>query len=150
MSVNQELHDYVLFDLGGRRYALPVEQVLEVVPLVGSTPAPAQRPGFRGLVNLRGVHVPVLDLAQALGGAPAELTLQHKLLIADGGARVALVVDDVVGAVRMAPGAPDDRVDASQVRAIGLHDGQTVLVLALAGILSVNRDSGAQSTSRVA
>ena len=148
MLQSPDAHDYVLFELRGRRYALPVEHVLEVVPLVGSTPAPAQQAGFRGLVNLRGAHVPVLDLALALGEPAAELTLQHKLLVAqDGGTCAALIVDDVIGAARMAPGPPDDRLDASRVRAIGLHDGQTVLVLALEGLL--RGSSGARTESRV-
>lgn len=53
-------------EVAGRAYALPVEQVREVLRERPLTPVPGTPPVALGLVNVRGLVVTVLDLAQLL------------------------------------------------------------------------------------
>lgn len=81
------------FELAGARFALDVSQVLEIVrvpPIVRLPHAPAL---IEGVVDLRGVVLPVVDLARALGGDPP----------ADAaGARIAVVqLEDLVFGLRV-------------------------------------------------
>ena len=57
---------YVLLQLGAERYALPVEQVQEVVELERLTPVPGAPPATLGIHNLRGQILPVFDLGLIL------------------------------------------------------------------------------------
>lgn len=54
------------FWLGGRCYGLDVRLVGEVVALEAMTRVPSARPAIRGIFNLRGEPVVVLDLAEVL------------------------------------------------------------------------------------
>jgi chemotaxis signal transduction protein len=54
------------FWLGGRCLGLDVSLVGEVVTLTGTTPVPMAHGAVRGIFNLRGAPVVVLDLAEVL------------------------------------------------------------------------------------
>jgi purine-binding chemotaxis protein CheW len=63
----------VVVRAGAQRFALPVGAAREIAPVREATPLPGSAPWVRGLVNLRGRIVTVLDLAGRLGleGDPA-------------------------------------------------------------------------------
>lgn len=91
--------DLVCFEVAGRLYALEVGQVREVVRNRAVTPLPKAPELIEGVVDLRGVVVPVLDLGRALGGDPVDLgsaSARIAIVEADGlvlGLRVAAAVD---------------------------------------------------------
>jgi len=88
----------LVFRAGGESYALPMESVREVECVGRVTPVPGA-PGFvRGLVNLRGEILPLLDLA-ALVGKRRERPAQ-RLIVAQAGPAdpvVALMVEELNG-----------------------------------------------------
>lgn len=53
---------YLLFALGQESYGIPVLNVREIVQMTGITPVPGMAPHVRGVFNLRGKVVPVIDL----------------------------------------------------------------------------------------
>jgi purine-binding chemotaxis protein CheW len=53
---------YLTFTLGGETFALETERVREVIELVPITRIPQTPPHVRGVINLRGHAVPVVDL----------------------------------------------------------------------------------------
>ncbi|MDQ3557541.1 MAG: chemotaxis protein CheA [Gemmatimonadota bacterium] len=79
---------------GGESYALPLTHVAEVVEL----PTDAiRRVGGRAVVVLRDETVPLLDLAEQLGSAPASAPQTTVVVLELGGQPVGLRVDGVVG-----------------------------------------------------
>jgi len=72
---------FLLFQLGGDRYALPVNQVIEVLPLVEIKSIPLAPPGVSGIFNYRGTPVPVIDISQMTIGRPAELKLSTRIVL---------------------------------------------------------------------
>ena len=72
---------FILFQLDADRYALPAREVTEVLPLVATKALPGAPPGIIGLVNYRGVAVPVLDLALLALGRPSARRVSTRLLI---------------------------------------------------------------------
>ncbi|HEX5506065.1 MAG TPA: chemotaxis protein CheW, partial [Thermomicrobiales bacterium] len=60
---------YLTCVLQGIGYLLPGEDVREVEALGALTPVPHTLPWLRGVMNLRGAVVPVVDLARFLGFA---------------------------------------------------------------------------------
>ena len=93
---------------GGHGYGLPVGAVVEVTRMVALAPLPDAPPWMAGVLDLRGVAVPVLDLAARFGRAPRAPVLDRRIVIAgdpaDAGGLVGLVVDEVSG---VAPAGPE-------------------------------------------
>ena len=58
---------YLTCTLIGERYLVPTGMVREVEEIGAITPVPATPPWLRGVMNLRGTIVPVIDLAHFLG-----------------------------------------------------------------------------------
>lgn len=57
----------ITFTLGSRDYATPLAAVREVVRLAGLADLPGMRPPLAGVLDLRGVALPVLDLRVGAG-----------------------------------------------------------------------------------
>lgn len=91
---------FVIFMLGETAFAIPIGRVLETDRLSSVTPLPGAAPGVKGLTNLRGEVVPVIDLREVLGWSPAENPGARRMLVIHDGHRqplAALVVDQVKG-----------------------------------------------------
>lgn len=63
---------YLTFALAQERYSVPVLKVREIMRLCPVTPVPRMPPYIKGVINLRGKIVPVVDLRErfGLGAAP--------------------------------------------------------------------------------
>jgi len=65
-KVEEPVHRWVGFELGGQNYALPIASVSEVLTDVTVEPIPGAPPGIVGVTNLRGRIVTVVDLHERL------------------------------------------------------------------------------------
>lgn len=78
------------FEVGAQTYCVPVSAVREIRGVTPPTPLPDAPPFVRGVINLRGQVMPVIDLSQRLG----------KGVAIDGERQVIIVVEnqnDVAG-----------------------------------------------------
>jgi purine-binding chemotaxis protein CheW len=98
----------LVFPLGAESYALPLEQVKEVVPAPLLTALPTAPPFVLGLVNLRGDVLPVLS-AGVLLGSPFRVEAAYVMVVDAGGRPVGLAISGLPRIVHLAlePGAPD-------------------------------------------
>lgn len=71
----------LLFEIGGGRYALDTNQVLEIVPLVKFKKIPATPDYVAGLMNYRGTGTPVIDLNQLVDSVSFEDVLSTRIII---------------------------------------------------------------------
>ena len=58
---------YLSFHIAGEEYAIPVLRVKEIIEYETVTRVPATPPAIRGVINMRGSVVPVVDLAIKFG-----------------------------------------------------------------------------------
>jgi purine-binding chemotaxis protein CheW len=92
---------YLAFLLGQESYGLPVLEVREIIRLVPITPVPQMPAHIRGVINLRGKIVPVVDLRVRLGLAATELNERACIVVvqvklaASRGMHLGLIVDGV-------------------------------------------------------
>lgn len=90
------------FELEGVVYGIPAAHVREVVRAVAVTPLAGAPRVVDGLINLRGVPVPVLDLRARLGREPRPVSPAEQWLITQIGERtVALRADRAVDLVAL-------------------------------------------------
>ena len=91
---------YVVFAVREMLFAVPIGRVLETDRMTSVTPLPGAAPGVKGLTNLRGEVVPVIDLRDVLGWVPSENPATRRMLVIQDGNRqplTALLVDQVKG-----------------------------------------------------
>ncbi|MFL5351045.1 chemotaxis protein CheW [Archangium sp.] len=106
--VTPTAREVLLFMLEGQRYALPLEEVRELVRAVRLTPLPRAPAVVEGLVDLRGELLPVLDLRRRFRLPARPLSSAHHLVVAQAGARrIALRVDRAEGLLALEPGMLD-------------------------------------------
>jgi len=92
---------YLIFRRNRARFAIDAAFVREVIHLPELGPIVSQKPGMVGLISLRGVAVPVMDLDLRQGRAPAlPYRVTDRLILLDfGGALTGLIVSEVLDMV---------------------------------------------------
>jgi len=80
---NIQHEQYLTFHSAGEEYAIGILQVKEIIPFNGATTVPMAPPAIRGLINLRGRAVPVIDLAIKFGATETQATNRTCVIIAD-------------------------------------------------------------------
>jgi len=78
-----EQWQYLTFRVAGERYAVPILEVREILPFIGSTNVPMAPAAIRGLINLRGNAVPVADLAVLFRAPATQLSKRTCVVILD-------------------------------------------------------------------
>jgi len=100
-------HKYLSFTLQGEVYAMGIEQVKEIIEFGPITLVPMMPAFMRGVINLRGTVVPVIDLSRRFGGEPSVVGRRTCVVIlelpaseaSDIGPQVIGVIVDAVNAV---------------------------------------------------
>jgi purine-binding chemotaxis protein CheW len=134
--------EYITFRIGSQYFCVDIMSVREIR---GWTPATAlpRSPGFvRGVINLRGVVLPVIDLSERLGFMPAEPSQRHVIIVAQTGKQViGLLVDAVSDIIAMPTDklqpTPDVGSEAAREFVVGVMaiDDRMVSVVALESIM---------------
>jgi purine-binding chemotaxis protein CheW len=130
----------VRVQIGGEHYALPVEDVLEVVPLGQLTPVPGAVEPFMGVQNLRGEVLPVIDLAGLLGVA-SDSDPQRIVVAQSGALRAGFAVTTVAGVSELP--APATPADHPALAGAALVDGNLVGMVDVPAALASLAGAGA-------
>src|ERR1700751_3002988 len=110
----------VVFTLGPEHYALPIQQVHEIIRYTEPRSVASSVGWVRGVISLRGNIVPVYDLASRLGCAREEDPAEQKIVTVEAAGQTAgVVVDDVAevvtvdtGQLERIPSADEAAIDA--------------------------------------
>jgi purine-binding chemotaxis protein CheW len=133
--------ELISFDVGAERYCLDVQTVREIRIWTPATPIPHAPPYMRGMINLRGAIMPIVDLRARLGQGRTEVTARHVIIVVQAGASTAgLLVDAVeetfvVDEAEMQPPPKMSGNEASLVEAILPREGLLLSRLNLASLL---------------
>ncbi|MBI5256282.1 MAG: purine-binding chemotaxis protein CheW [Burkholderiales bacterium] len=136
------------FAVGNERYALRIDAVREILEVSRTTPLPLMPAFVRGVMNLRGAVVPVIDLSARLGLGPTTVGRRSCVVIVDAHVgddhathRMGLLVDAVyevfdIPAHELEP-VPrlGTRIDATFIRSMARARGQTTPELNLDTLL---------------
>jgi purine-binding chemotaxis protein CheW len=75
------LTSYITFKLGDELFAIDVAGVREVLDLTEITRVPTSPPYMRGVVNVRGSAIPVVDLRYKFGLPPTSDTVNTRIVV---------------------------------------------------------------------
>lgn len=96
----------LLFEIGNGRYALDINQIIEIVPLVTLKKIPTTPVYVAGLMNYRGEGAPVIDLCQLFDNVPYENALSTRIIVInypvknEGNKPLGLIANNVTETVR--------------------------------------------------
>lgn len=112
---------YIVFQLGGERYALEAGRIVEVAPLMKARHMPRAPRGVTGVLNFRGRPIPVVDLCEVALNRPSAQLMSTRLLIVRYGIRLlALVAEHTNGTMhRYANDFTSTGVDLKEARFLG-------------------------------
>jgi len=97
-TVQTTLWNGIAFRAGGISMVAPLNHVNEILHYPKLTLVPGTLPWVKGLANIRGTLLPVVDLQVFLGMAPIQINPQSRILVIDQGELVVgLLVDEVLG-----------------------------------------------------
>jgi len=97
---NDDIHDghleLISFRIADQEFCLDIMAVREIRGWAPATPLPHSPAYVRGVINLRGAVLPILDLKARLGLGPCEPSARSVIIVVHIGARlVGLLVDAV-------------------------------------------------------
>ncbi|KGM40071.1 chemotaxis protein CheW [Aquabacterium sp. NJ1] len=140
---------YLIFSLGNELFAVGTLRVREIIEYGNLTTVPMMPSFIRGVINLRGAVVPVIDLNARFGRAATDISRRTCVVIlevqSDADTHVLGIVVDAVSAVRQIDSmdvepAPSfgTRIRADFIDGIAKVKGQFVILLDLGKVLSVD------------
>jgi purine-binding chemotaxis protein CheW len=87
---------YLTFSLGQEEYGIGILKVKEIIGMMPITPVP-QSPGFvKGVINLRGKVIPVVDLRSKFGMEPKEYSERTCIIVVEIGGDAGQVLMGIV------------------------------------------------------
>ena len=95
-AVRERAGKYLTFTLAEEEYGLEILKVREIIGMMDITAVP-RTPGFvKGVINLRGKVIPVIDLRLKFNMSEAERTEQTCIIVVDvGHVEMGIIVDKV-------------------------------------------------------
>jgi purine-binding chemotaxis protein CheW len=141
------VEQYLTFTLDGALFAIDIVRTREVLAFTSATKVPRTPEFMRGVINLRGHVVPVIDLRLKFGLPRTERTVNTCVIIleieVDGMATVlgalADSVQEVIELVSDTLAAPPrigTRINTDFIRGIGRRDDQFVMILDIDRVLT--------------
>lgn len=74
---------YLTFTLAGEEYGIIILKVKEIIGMLPITPVPQTPPYVKGVINLRGKVIPVVDLRRKFGMDPMEYTERTCIIVVE-------------------------------------------------------------------
>jgi methyl-accepting chemotaxis protein len=74
---------FIVFDAGGQRFCIDTMSVREIRGWIAASPLPFSQDFLRGVINLRGNVLPIIDLAARLEFPVSEPTMRHVIIVAE-------------------------------------------------------------------
>ena len=134
----------VVCELADEHYGLDIAKVFEIIRHQPITPVPRAPTFVKGVINLRGRIIPVVDLRDRFGMAEVEPTKETRIVVAESSStRVGLIVDGVSEVLLLRTDSVEATpevaagADAEYLRGIAKLGDRLVLLLELDGLFGL-------------
>lgn len=132
----------IVFRLGEEDFAIPIEEVREIIRSAPVTPVPGAPASVAGIINVRGEIAAVVDLRVRFGlPSRQESVPKHVVITAQGKSLFALLVDEVAEVLRISkdeikpPPEIAAKVEPRGVTGVVARGGRLIVLLDLAQTL---------------
>ena len=138
-----EIQQYVVFLLNDQIYGIEVPMIKEVVSYRKITPLPNMVGFIKGIINLRGVVLPVFDLRDKFNLPETTYTPFHIIIVMEiSGRAMGVIVDEISDVVELTPDEIQDPsnlppdIQAEYIKGIGKKEHELIVLLDIDRLLS--------------
>jgi purine-binding chemotaxis protein CheW len=137
---------YITFTIGREEYGVDVLAVREIRAWTPETRLPNMPDHVRGVINLRGVIIPIFDLRARFGGGRTDPTRRHVVIVMQVGSRVQGILTDAISDIlaadsselRPAPETDSTLIDQRCILGLVTRDERMVAILDVERLLSAS------------
>jgi purine-binding chemotaxis protein CheW len=142
-QVENRIVQMAAFRVGAEEYVIDIMRIKEIINPLKVTPVPSSTSLIEGVINLRGVIIPIVDMRKRFGIPREKWAAQPKyIIVVLSGKIVGIVVDEVLEVVRIPRGvikpSPQLLVDREPGMFLGVceYQGRLLLLVDLKKVLS--------------
>ncbi|MBV5336084.1 purine-binding chemotaxis protein CheW, partial [bacterium] len=97
-TLQSDAHEeqYVTFTVGDEEYGVNIQAVREIRGWTQESRLPNLAEYVRGVINLRGIIIPIFDLRARFGGGPTHVTPRHVVVVIQVGERTRGILVDAI------------------------------------------------------
>lgn len=159
-SLEQLAGKYMMFKLDKEAYGLEILKVREIIGLMEITKVPKTSDYMRGIINLRGKVIPVIDLRLKFGMEQAEETEQTVIIVVQLSVEnetltMGLMVDEVLEVADIqkdnlepTPSFGGSQIDTDFILGIGKAGERVVFLLDVDKVISVKEAKALVNSSK--
>lgn len=132
------LHHLVTFRLGREEYGVEISTVQEIIRATDITQVPGAPLHVRGVINLRGKIIPVVDLRKRFGMPEVADSEEQRIIVIDmRNKRLGMLVDGVSQVLKLAGSVIEEipeeavSVDQNYIKGVGKLAGRLIIILDL-------------------
>lgn len=134
--------ELMAFRIGAQEFCVDIMAVREIRGFTPATPLPQSPSYVRGVINLRGAVLPIIDLAARLGFGTSETSARHVIMVVQVGHQaIGLLVDAVSDILTVSGDAVQPTPDVASemaksfVRGVLAIDGRMISLITLDNVL---------------
>lgn len=137
LSLNGTEEQYVTFTVDSEEYGVNILAVREIRGWTPESRLPNLPDYVRGVVNLRGVIIPIFDLRARFGGGATEVTKRHVVVVMQVGTRIRGILVDAISdilavgqdAIKPPPDVDSGLIDAAYLSGLYTAEDRMVTLL---------------------
>lgn len=152
LALTDDNHQYLTFSVKQERFALSILEVKEIIEVNQITRVPMAADFIKGVINLRGNVVPVIDFSARIGHKPVIMTKRSCIIFVDLDLEdhqhtMGMLVDEVKEIIEIPPQqlqpAPDFGADVRTdfIQAIGRVGDEFIVLISVKAVLSIDEIS---------
>lgn len=138
---------FLTFALGSEEYGIPIQKVKEIIGIMDITSIPRTPKFIKGVINLRGKIIPIMDLRLKFGLQEKEYTQRTCIIVVEISTgetkkQMGIVVDTVSEVVNIqrgeieAPPQYGSSLDTAFLTGMGKVKGKVILLLEIEQVLN--------------
>jgi purine-binding chemotaxis protein CheW len=134
--------ELMAFRIGAQEFCVDIMAVREIRGFTPATPLPQSPSYVRGVINLRGAVLPIIDLSARLGFGASETSARHVIMVVQVGRQaIGLLVDAVLDILTVSGDAVQPTPDVASemaknfVRGVLAIDGRMISLITLDNVL---------------
>ena len=136
-SANGTEEQYVTFTVGSEEYGVNILAVREIRGWTPESRLPNLPDYVRGVINLRGIIIPIFDLRARFGGGPTQVTKRHVVVVMQVGERTRGILVDAISdilaigqdAIKPPPDVDSGLIDAEYLSGLYTAENRMVTLL---------------------
>ncbi|CAK0754553.1 purine-binding chemotaxis protein CheW [Azospirillaceae bacterium] len=138
------VEQYIIFTINEQEYGVSIMAVREIRGWTPENKLPNLPPYIRGVINLRGTVIPIIDLRARFGGHVTESTKTHVVIVMQVGDSLKGVLVDAISdilpiprdQIKPAPEMESDTPEAHYVSGLYTPEGRIIALLGVTDICS--------------